>query len=80
MKTIFNRGFQGGKAVTQAGQPVPLARSAQPTFGGQGPAPAPAPQVQGPARGNAAPSLPGRTPVPVIKKGSGGPACPVCRG
>jgi len=80
MKTIFNRGFQGGQSVNPGG-PVPLARPATPTFGGQAPAPAPAvPQVQGPARGNAQPSLPGRTPVPVIPKGSGGPSCPVCRG
>lgn len=82
MKTIFNRGFQGNKAATPAGQPVQVMRAAAPTFGAGAP-PAPVPQPQSapaaPARGVAQP-LPGRGPVPVIKKGSGGPSCPVCRG
>lgn len=77
MKTIFTKGFQG-KAIAPAGGQVPVMQ-VQPTFGGQGGV---QPQAQ---RGMAAPqapavALPGRTPVPVIKKGSGGPSCPVCRG
>lgn len=77
MKTIFTKGFQG-KAIAPQGGVQPM--QVQPSFGGQAAGAQPQAQRGMAAPQAPAPSLPGRTPIPVIKKGSGGPSCPVCRG